>query len=732
MPIVIALMMSATALADLPVIEVENAGTEIRESARVKFAADIIRDEDGRGVIHIIGEDLVIEFGDAHLRGSPTDANPDTYSGIGVRITGENVRITGGQFSGFKVAIHARNADDLTIDGADISDNFRQRLRSTPEAEATEDWLWPHRNDANEWMHNYGAGLYIEDSDRVTVRNVVARNVQNGIILDRVNDSRIYDNDCSFLSGWGLAMWRSNRNTISRNAFDFCVRGYSHGVYNRGQDSAGILMFEQCSENLIVQNSATHGGDGLFGFAGLEALGEVNPREDLSWYHGRGNNHNRIVENDLSYAVAHGLEMTFSFENHIAGNRFNGNAICGIWGGVSQRFVIQNNVFENNGEMPYGLERGGVNIEHGVGHIIQHNTFESNACGVHLWDREENRYALSPWGVVNDPRSRDNEICRNRFHRDEVAVHLRRVGTTRVSGNIMDAVGEEVRSDEMSSASREITDRDHQPQTTPPPEPIGVTRPVGARANLAGRDRIIITEWGPYDWESLLFYLQERSADRHVYRLLGMTDRAMPIIDGEGIVSETIIRDDQLELRIAPRTDDAQWRSAVLPYTVRVEERDTEFTASGVVMSAKWMIRVFAWTTDPREDVEAWRQEAADGVAFTLPHLQLRYRHGGPSQLPHAPESVRNADLPTDQFGTIARTTLTFPPGRWRIRTVSDDGIRMWLDDEKVIDDWTWHAPTEHSHEFTTHAERKITILVEHFELDGYAVLTLDIEAIDE
>ena len=66
-------------------------------------------------------------------------------------------------------------------------------------------------------------------------------------------------------------------NSTARNACDFCIRGYSHGVYNRGQDSAGILMFEQCSGNVIAENSATHCGDGLFAFAGKEALGETEP-----------------------------------------------------------------------------------------------------------------------------------------------------------------------------------------------------------------------------------------------------------------------------------------------------------------------------------------------------------------------------------------------------------------------------------------------------------------------
>ena len=78
----------------------------------------------------------------------------------------------------------------------------------------------------------------------MTVRECRVWHGQNALLLVRVTDAKVYDNDFSFNSGWGLALWRSSRNVISRNAIDFCVRGYSHGVYNRGQDSAGILMFE--------------------------------------------------------------------------------------------------------------------------------------------------------------------------------------------------------------------------------------------------------------------------------------------------------------------------------------------------------------------------------------------------------------------------------------------------------------------------------------------------------
>ena len=58
-----------------------------------------------------------------------------------------------------------------------------------------------------------------------------------------------------------------------------------------------------------------------------------------------------FIANDCSYAVAHGLELTFSFNNTIAQNLFVQDAICGIWGGYSHNTTIADNLFESNGGM---------------------------------------------------------------------------------------------------------------------------------------------------------------------------------------------------------------------------------------------------------------------------------------------------------------------------------------------------------------------------------------------
>jgi hypothetical protein len=62
------------------------------------------------------------------------------------------------------------------------------------------------------------------------------------------------------------------------------------------------------------------------------------------------------------------------------------------------------------------------------------------------------------------------------------------------------------------------------------------------------------------------------------------------------------------------------------------------------------------------------------------------------------------------------------------VRTLSDDGVRVRLDGEVLLEDWTWHGPREHRAEFTLPLAREIALGVEHFELDGYAVLRCELE----
>lgn len=703
---------------ELPELEVTRDDTVVSGSCRIVIPeGHVIRDANDNGVIHVVKPDLVVAFAPGSvLRGAPDGTRPDSLTGIGVRADGvSGVTLRGLHVRGFRVGLHAWKADGLVLEDSSFTGNFRQHLRSTPEAEDAVDWLRPHENDDNQWMRNYGAAVYLEESEGLTVRRVEVRRTQNGLVLDRVRDSRIYDNDASFLSGWGLALWRSSGNTITRNAFDFCIRGYSHGVYNRGQDSAGILLFEQCSDNVIAGNSATHGGDGVFGFAGNEALQTAGRA---------GCNRNILVDNDFSCAAAHGIELTFSFGNVFARNRLVENAICGVWGGYSQETVITDNEFSGNGEMGYGLERGGVNIEHSKRNVISHNTFRDNRCGVHLWWDEDGGLASKPWAEHNGTACKDNIISGNTFQGDETAIHLRDAKRTLLAGNTFNEVGQEMAVEGASTFLKQPEARD--PPEVPEVEVLGKTRPVGARPELAGRENIIMTPWGPWDHKQPLLVPVSRKGGEHVYEIhgLGRAPEVEPL-RARGLEVGLVEAGEEgvPRLRVAARKPGAH------PYEIDISSEGTTLTAAGTLLYAVWELRVFPWDVDPRKDLEAWRALAGGEQAFEaeVTELSLQYGHGGPAELGLS-EAVSASDLGGDRFGTVARTRLPLQAGTWRLETLSDDGVRVTVDGRPVIENWTWHGPTRDTGEISLEARRTVEILVEHFEIDGYAVLTLDIE----
>jgi hypothetical protein len=227
-----------------------------------------------------------------------------------------------------------------------------------------------------------------------------------------------------------------------------------------------------------------------------------------------------------------------------------------------------------------------------------------------------------------------------------------------------------------------------------------------------------MTEWGPYDWESPYLHLIEQSPGRRVYEVLGAGDD--PVVDARTAGDVDIERQDH-RLVVTPRATDT-----ITPFELSVGVGDRVLTRTGAFVTNTWDVCVFASPIDPREDPETWRAAERDGARVRLGELDLRYGSGGPSDLPW--EAFHEARLPPDHFGTIATTTLTVPAGRWRLRSVSDDGIRVFLDGTPVIDDWTWHPPKEHEHVVEYAEPTKVELRVEHFELDGYAILNLEIE----
>jgi large repetitive protein len=85
------------------------------------------------------------------------------------------------------------------------------------------------------------------------------------------------------------------------------------------------------------------------------------------------------------------------------------------------------------------------------------------------------------------------------------------------------------------------------------------------------------------------------------------------------------------------------------------------------------------------------------------------------------------AGVPVDNFSVRWTGTVRAPTtGSYRFRTVSDDGVRLWVNGQQLINNWTVHSPTtDTSVSINLVAGQSYTITMEYFERSGGAVARL-------
>lgn len=720
------------------------------------------------GTLIIEHDNVTLDLENSVMIGGDASKSPDEAVGRGIVVrNARNVTIRNATIRNYKVAIYAENAPGLTIENCDVSSNYRGRLKSTPMREHYSDWLHGHRNDDNEWLR-YGAGIYLLRCDGAKIIHNRARDGQNGICLVSTNNALVEHNDMSFMSGWGLAMWRSNFCRVLKNRFDFCVRGYSHGVYARGQDSAGILVYEQCSDNLFAYNSATHGGDGFFLYAGHETLMKTGEG---------GCNRNVIYCNNFSYAVVNGIEATFSDRNVFVGNML-ANCKRGVWAGYSRNSLIAHNCIL--------FCQDGISIEHGQNNTIEDNFFNFCEQGVHVWwDRDDHLFKY-PYCKRHGDASQNEVLRENRFEHCRLAVRaagsqalsieqnnfescrqvVSATGATtlqsfarnvvlggavtnetttpwRCVGNYLaesvECVGDiewqapVKRRHELSGLDcgfgyRNVIIRKIKNTGLPAAAAVSKPKPCSRREcwtraddrwweTLRGKNNIVITEWGPYDpsrrfWSARHFNQGDEAVVQVVAPNLPF---GVHVASGEVDVSpQTGVAPELIKIR---RTQD---EPGVTPYQIRVSTVFDMSEFAGILIGTNWDVDFYRWSEDmsPLDGDDAWQRIIAADPVHRETVGKLGYSWGARSP---------TKKLPSDYFAVVAKTTLKLPKGRWRVRTISDDGIRVYIDDKRVIDNWTWHIPTEDTAVFDSSGQEH-AIRVEYFEITGFAQLQLFLE----
>ena len=265
--------------------------------------------------------------------------------------------------------------------------------------------------------------------------------------------------------------------------------------------------------------------------------------------------------------------------------------------------------------------------------------------------------------------------------------------------------------------------------TLPKPFPGGMDAKI-PDAERRGRDAIIVDEWGPYDWKSPKLWPEGRSDAVPIkLRVLGpagewkaasargatiepssgrvpgslmVTPSADPIVD---IDVQLTYRGDRVT---SPRGSVV---AAGAPYT---------FGYSRYFVPVDWQIQWFAFdpSSSPDKDAEAFARLLKGSPVKTERQNRLDFISGG----------ELTAGVPRDRVAAVATGQVTLPPGAYSLRTISDDGIRVWVDDALVIDRWSVHESIVDTALLAAGAHR---LRVEYFEATGFAEFRVEIVKAD-
>jgi Periplasmic copper-binding protein (NosD) len=621
-------------------------------------------------LVVIRGDGITVDMRGVRMEGTAIDADPDAARGVAIRIEGgRDVTVRGATVRGYRFGIIATGTRRLVLEGNDLSYNWKPRLFSLVGHESLIDWMSFHQNEKREWMR-FGAALYLEDVVGGEVRGNRVEQGMNALLMTRTDSMIVRDNIFAFNSALGIGMYRSSHNVIVRNRVDYNVRGYSHGWYRRGQDSAGLLMYEQSSHNLVAWNSVTHSGDGLFLWAGQHTMDTGEG----------GANDNLFFANDFSFAPTNGIEATFS-RNRFVANIVEGND-HGVWGGYSFGSAIDGNCFARN--------RVAIAIEHGQENRIFGNVFDRDTTAVYLW---ANPVEPSDWVYPKkrDTRSRDYRITGNRFVATPTPWRVTQTAPLDTLGN-----GHVVAE---ATAPRAGGSR----SATGPCDPralIGVAaydslaavvrRAAGAvpagvpSAPWPRRDRsaIVVDEWGPFDWRSPKLWPVDTMRDAVRLRTLGPAGRWRVVeMDGvRGLSARRGLVGDTLVMR--PYADREHDWAVTLEYagaatvSPRGERRavgvPVRFAFERRELRTDWTVRFFAWSDTLRDPPRAAGNLAA--ILAGTPVLERRE-----ARLDYQWYRPRFG-LPQDRWALEARANVEVPAGVHSVRIISDDAARLLVD----------------------------------------------------
>lgn len=667
-------------------------GMLITKSATVKKDSKLTLSPGPAGdCVTIKGNDITVDFNQAFVRAQKDVWHSrENFNGTGLLIDGcKNVTIRNLNVQGFAFNVRVINSENVRIENCDVS--FSRSIRMLVNGQPKDTFL--NLRDNNAWRA-YGAGIWLEGSNGCSIERVYGTGGTIGVAVVKSNGNTIHNCDFSFGGGWGVALSQSSENVVSWNHLDFINRTWGGGW---GGDSAALAVADSSNHNFFVGNSLTHSGDGFF----LSNRSDIGPVNKDGFYDPQGASSNNVVAlNDGSWSTANAFEGTFSDGNVYLNNQANSSNF-GFWLGFSTNSLLGGNTVSRN-------LNDGIAIEQGRGTKIVNNLFERNGgCAIRLWatsQRERQPFPSTAIDILN------NTIADGRAYFLDGSTDVAESGNKLVRTT----------ANNFGFAQRPITNSMAAFQSSADGQKLDSIikrKPADFQFYAASRmphgtQWLRPADYAPDDFRGDLAAV--RQADPGMIELYLIQEGVK--IKGPDTADFEDTPDDPRYVRIVPKASDGDSEEREITVTLVSKDGKQTQRVSGTLRSSMWNLKWYAWPSLTYSETSRWNDLFASNPLKkeTSRTLGGDWSNRSPSE-----------GVPADHFALVATTRVTVPPGRYLFSSLSDDGIRVYVDERIVINRWDHHGATADNVAVSLD-QGPHNIRVEYCQEDGGAVLKLD------
>lgn len=340
------------------------------------------------------------------------------------------------------ITFYSKGTNNVTLKNV-IAKNFEIGLKLEKCSGWTilnNDFSYNYHNPDHGWeeCEDLG-GIVLYYSNDCKLENNRANNVWSALVIRNGDGNIVKDNDFSHTSNVGLRLWTACRNEFYNNNFSWGLRKEPYEIHAR--DSACVLIETGSNNNKFIKNDMRFGGDGLF-------------IRSLNGWMSTGN---YFEENDTSFANNNAIEA-WDEGNIYVRNKANFSSY-GFWLGNSDNTLILENEVSYNGvnfkNAPENFGNAGISVVNAAGtnfKVIRNKIHDNNGPGIAIRNRVD--YPSVNW-IIEENEIYDNRTDARGFTGHGIYLKNAR-GINLINNKIYGNDGEAVYTDEYVGDVREL------------------------------------------------------------------------------------------------------------------------------------------------------------------------------------------------------------------------------------------------------------------------------------